>query len=163
FIVIGGAALTALLASCVALGPVVRSRAEKVAREHGMTIDIGHVWPGFGGVRLTNVRFRAGQPDWMAGEPRHGKLRGDLTVGQRSCSWRGGGISIAGSLDEVAEHARALMKTGDRDASRSSGKSDKGPELSVEDVSVVWAGPFERSSVLEIDQVHGERTRSRDG
>jgi len=163
FIVIGSAGLAALLASFFALGPIVRSRAEKVAREHGMTIEIGHVWPGFAGVRLTNVRFRVGQPEWMSAELARVDVGIGLTFGLRSLSVRGGRISIAGSFDEVVERTRALMKTGDRETSRSAGKSERGPELSVEDMGVVWAGPFERSSVLEIDHVRGERTRSRDG
>ena len=159
-LVIGvGAGLAVLLASCFALGPVVRSRADKFAREHGMTVEIGRVWPALGGVRLKNVHFRAGQPEWMSGELGTVDVGVGFTFGLRSLSVRKGHISITGSLDDVADKLRSSTKTRTDDG-REPGRP--GPDLAFEDVGVTWTGFFDASSSLDIERASAERVRSGD-
>jgi len=78
--IIGGAGLAFVLASCLALG-ANRARACRIGGEGArITIEIGRVWPAFGGAKLKNVRFRAGQPEWLSGELE----TVDVRVGSRS-------------------------------------------------------------------------------
>jgi hypothetical protein len=159
FVLAGGAGLAVVLASCFALGPVVRARAETVAREHGMTVEIGRVWPALGGVRLKNVRFRTVSPEWLSGELETVDVGVGFTFGLRSVSVRKGHISITGSLDEVADKVRSETKTRRADGGES---ARSGPELSLEDVALTWTGLFDTSSSLEIEKINGERVRSGD-
>src|SRR5882672_4708674 len=95
-VIFGGAGLAIVVAACFVLGPVVRARAERMARERGMTIEIGRVWPRFGGVRLKQVRFHVGQPEWMSGELAVVDVGLGLAFGARSIDVRGGRITISG-------------------------------------------------------------------
>src|SRR5258706_10023794 len=106
----GGAGLALLLAACLALGPLVRSRAVKVAAQHGMTIEIGRVWPDFGGVRLKNVSFHAGDPEWLSGELARVDVRFGFGLGVRALRVHGGRVSLSGSFEDVSRHLRDLTK-----------------------------------------------------
>jgi len=157
-VLIGGAGLAIVLAACLALGPIVRARAAAAARQRGMTVEIGSVWPAFGGVKLKDVRVRAGQPEWMSGELPSVRIGLGLTFGVRSIAVRGGKIALSGSVDEVMERARALTKSREEDKAPAAG--GPGPELSIEDIGLSWAGPFDRLSAFEIDHASAERARS---
>jgi hypothetical protein len=160
-VVFGGAGLAIVLAACLALGPIVRARAAAVARQRGMTIEIGSVWPAFGGVKMKDVRFRVGQPEWLSGELRSVEVGLGFTFGVRSIAVRGGQIAVSGSVDDVAERARAFTKSRGEDKGESTGAA--GPDISIDDVGLSWAGPFDRLSALEIDHARAERTKSDDG
>ena len=95
-VVYAGAGVAFVLASLIALGPIARSRAAKTAERYGMTVEIGRVWPAFGGVKLKNVRFRIGEPEWISGDLETVDVGVGLTFGLRSLSVRGGRVSIAG-------------------------------------------------------------------
>jgi hypothetical protein len=157
-VLIAGTGLALLLASCLGLGPIVRSRAEVAAQQRGMTIEIGSVWPAFGGVRLKNVRFRVGRPEWLSGELNTVDIGVGFTLGLRSIGVRGGRIAISGAVEQVMEQARAFT------TSRSDGTSPRsrgaGPEISIDDVGLSWAGPFDRLSGLEIEHARAGRTRT---
>jgi hypothetical protein len=159
-LLVGSAGFAIVLAACLALGPIVRARAAAAARQRGMTVEIGSVWPAFGGVRLNDVRFRMGQPEWMSGELRNVEVGLGLTFGLRSIAVRGGRIAVSGTVDQVAEKARALVKSREEDKGRAS--PGRSPEISIDDVGLSWAGPFDRMSAFEIEHAHAERTHTGD-
>jgi len=160
-VIYGGAGFALLLASCFALGPIVRSRVEKLARQRGMTVDIERVWPALGGVRLKNVRFHAGEPEWMSGELTTVDVGVGFTFGLRSLSIHGGHVSITGSLDEVSERARTLTQA--RQPNDGPATEGNGPEFRIDDFSASWTGLFDRSSALEIDGALAERLNVGEG
>src|SRR4051812_26873459 len=109
-VVLGGTAVALLLAACLALGPVVRARIDKIAAQRGMVVEAGHVWPRLSGARLADVRFRTTDSAWLSGEIAAVDVRVGLGLGVRGLRVRDGRISLSGSIDEVTTHLRELTK-----------------------------------------------------
>jgi hypothetical protein len=153
---IAGGGLLALLIASFGFGPVVRWRAEKAAGQRGMTVEIGTVWPAFGGISLRNVRFRAREGEWLTGELGRVDVGVGLGLGLRSLRVGGGRIAVQGSVDEVSENAQKLSKSSG--SARPAAQGDAaGPELLVEGLKLGWKGALGSSSTLEIDGVRIER------
>ena len=152
---ITGSALALFVVLCSAFGPVVRWRAGKTAERRGLTIDIGTVWPAFGGVSLRNVRFRARDGEWLSGDLARVEVRVGLGLGLRSLRVSGGRIAVSGSVDEVTDHARAMNKGAP--AEKSGEAEASGPELFVEGLRFAWNGPLGASSAVEVDGIRVER------
>jgi len=163
----GGAGFALLLAACLALGPLVRSRATKVAGQHGMTIEIERVWPAFGGVRLKNVRFasspaaHAGDPEWLAGELGSVDVRFGFGLGVRALRVHGGRVSLSGSIEDISRHLRDLTKSS-TEGSEEKGGERPGPDLLVEGVRLTWTGASP-GDALEVEGARVERTRDDHG
>jgi Transglycosylase len=154
----GGAGLALLLAACLALGPLVRSRAAKVAAQRGMIIEIERVWPDFGGVRLKNVRFKAGDPEWLSGELGSVDVRLGFGLGVRALRVHGGHVSLSGSLEDVSRHLRDMTKSSAEGAEEKGGERS-GPDFLAEGVRLTWTG----ASAGETVEVEGGRVeRARD-
>ena len=154
FLAFAGAGFFAVLLVGFGFGPLVRWRAQKAARQRGMTVDIGTVWPAFGGVNLRNVRFRAAEGEWLSGELARVDVRVGIGLGLRALRVADGRITVRGSIDEVSEHARALNKGSGTERPAQGGGT--GPEVLVEGLRLGWSGAL-GSSALEIDGVRIER------
>jgi hypothetical protein len=158
----GGAGVALLLAACLALGPLVRSRASKMAALHGMSVEIEHVWPAFGGVQLKNVRFHSlgaapAEPAWLSGELGSVDLRVGLGLGVRAIRVHGGRVALSGSIDEVTHHLRELTKgSGENGDDKTADRS--GPDLLAEGLRLTWNGASPTES-LEIEGARVERAR----
>jgi len=161
FLAMAGAGLFVLLGACFGFAPLVRWRAEKTAQKRGIYVDIGTVWPAFGGVSLRDVRFRGADGEWLAGELARVEVRVGLGLGLRSLRVAGGRIGLTGSVDEVSEHARAMNKGGGSD--RPTEGETTGPALQVEDLRLAWTGAMGTSSTLEIDGMRIERGSAEGG
>jgi hypothetical protein len=158
----GGAGLALVLAACLALGPLVRSRASKMAARYGMSVDIEHVWPAFGGVRMKNVRFHSldgspGAQGWMSGELGSVDVRLGFGLGARAIRVQGGRVALSGSIDEVSRHLRDLTK-GSGEGSDDKGPDRPGPDLLAEGLRLSWNGASSSES-LEIEGARVERSR----
>jgi hypothetical protein len=161
FLAIAGAALCVLLGGSICFGPLVRWRAEKVARRRGLTVDIGTVWPALGGASLRNVRFRAVDSDWLDGEFGQVEVRVGIGLGLRALRVASGRIAIKGSVDEVSEHARAMNKSS---GGAKAGEGDaSGPEIIVEGLRLGWTGALGAASGIEIEGVRIERGAAENG
>lgn len=155
FLAIAGAGLFVLLGACFAFAPLVRWRAQKVAEKRGLHVDIGTVWPAFGGVNLRNVRFRAADSEWLTGELAKVDVRVGLGLGLRALHVAGGRIGMTGSVDEVSEHARAMNKSSGE--GRPAEGDASAPELLVEGLRLAWTGAMGASSALEVEGIRVER------
>jgi hypothetical protein len=155
FLAIAGAGLFAVLVAGFGFGPLVRWRAEKAARQRGMTVEIGTVWPAFGGVNLRNVRFRSAEGEWLTGEIARVDVRVGLGLGLRSLRVADGGIALRGSIDEVSEHARAPNKSSSE--RRTDEEGGAGPDLHIEGLRLGWTGALGSSSTLAVEGVRIER------
>jgi hypothetical protein len=160
----GGAGLALLLAACFALGPLVRSRVEKLAARHGISVEIEHVWPDFGGVRLRKVHFRAGDPAWLSGELDRVDVRVGLGLGLRVLRVHGGHVALSGSLEDVAQHLRDLSKSSASTGGAAQEPSDdrSSTELLVEGVRLTWTGASPTDS-LDVEGLRAERARDDKG
>ncbi|HEX9297770.1 MAG TPA: biosynthetic peptidoglycan transglycosylase [Polyangiaceae bacterium] len=154
---IGAAGLAVLLIGSFALGPIVRARVEKMARQRGISIEIGRVWPDFGGVRLKRVRFRSEPSGWLSGELARVDVRVGLGLGLRALRVRGGHVSVSGSTDEVVERLRT-MRQGPASEAKPADDDASGPELLVEGLGITWTGAIDPSSTLEVENGRYERT-----
>jgi len=152
---IAGAGLVVLFVVCFGFGPLVRWRAEKTAQRRGLHVDIGTVWPAFGGVNLRKVRFRAADGDWLTGELARVDVRVGFGLGLRALRVAEGKITITGSVDEVNEHARAMNKSSG--AERPAEADASGPEVQVENLRLAWTGALGAASSIEVDGVRVER------
>ncbi|HMJ57486.1 MAG TPA: biosynthetic peptidoglycan transglycosylase [Polyangiaceae bacterium] len=152
---IAGAGLFILLGTCFGFGPLVRWRAEKAARQRGLSVEIGRVWPAFGGVSLRNVRFRGADSEWLSGELERVDVRVGLGLGLRSLRIAGGRITVTGSVDEVSEHARAMSKSSGGE--RPTEGDATAPEVLVEGLRFGWTGVLGSASAVEIEGVRIER------
>ncbi|HMJ51991.1 MAG TPA: biosynthetic peptidoglycan transglycosylase [Polyangiaceae bacterium] len=161
FLAIAGAGIVVLLGACFGFGPLVRWRAEKTAEKRGIHVEIGTVWPAFGGVSLRDVRFRATESEWLSGEITRVDVGVGLGLGLRSLRVVGGRIGITGSVDEVSEHARAMNKSSGGE--RPSEGSASGPEVLVEGLRLGWTGAMGSSSALAIEGVRIERAAADGG
>jgi hypothetical protein len=155
-----GVGLALALVVSLAFGPIVRGRAERAFARRGLTVDIGRVWPGFGGVRLRRVKIRAGQPEWLRAELVALDVDVGFSLAPRRITVRGGEVSLSGSIDAVADHLRDLTRSSEPDAGSS--KPSHGPEIRVEGLVVNWAGVVEPSDTLAIEGARFERS-ARDG
>jgi hypothetical protein len=133
----------------------VRWRAGKTASLRGLAVDIGRVWPAFGGVSLRNVRFRAADGEWLSGDLARVDVRVGLGLGLRALRVSGGRVVVSGSIDEVTDHARAMNKGAS--AEKSGDAEASGPEVLVEGLRFVWNGPLGASSAVEIEGIRVER------
>jgi hypothetical protein len=161
FLAIAGSGLFVLLVVCFGFGPLVRWRAEKTAQRRGLHVEIGTVWPAFGGVNLRNVRFRAADGEWLTGELARVDVRVGLGLGLRALRVADGKIAVKGSADEVSEHARAMNKSSG--AERPAEGDASGPEVLVENLRFAWAGPLGATSSIEVDGVRVERSAAEGG
>lgn len=161
FLAVAGAGLVVLLGACFGFGPLVRWRAEKAAQKRGLHVEIGTVWPAFGGVSLRNVRFRAADGAWLSGELARMDVRVGLGLGLRSLRVDGGRIGLTGSVDEVSEHARAMNKGSG--AERPAEGEASGPDVLVENLRLGWTGVLGGASAIEVDGVRIERGSAEPG
>ena len=152
---IAGSAFGLFVVICCAFGPLVRWRAGKTAERRGLAVDIGRVWPAFGGVSLRNVRFRAADGEWLSGDLARVDVRVGLGLGLRSLRVAGGRIAVSGSVDEVTEHARTMNKGAS--AEKSGEAEASGPEVHVEGLRFAWNEPLGASSSVEVDGIRVER------
>jgi hypothetical protein len=156
----GGAGVALLLAACLALGPLVRARASRMAAQHGMSVEIEHVWPALGGVELKNVRFRSqepGDPGWLSGELGRVDVRLGLGLGARAIRVHGGRVALSGSIEEVTRHLRDLTK-GSPEAGNDKKDDPSGPDLLAEGLRLTWTGASPNES-LEIEGARVERAQ----
>ena len=155
-VVLASAGLTLVLAACLALGPLVRSKANRVAERYGVAVEIESVWPAWGGVRLSHVRLRAGASPWMSGDLERVDVRPSLGLGLRALRVRGGQVLLSGTTEQVLARLRDMThtkdETGEAEVERSS------PDLSLEGVRVDWKGAFGEGSRVELEGARVERT-----
>src|SRR5262249_44430191 len=146
---------------CFGFGPIVRWRAEKTAQKRGLSVEIGTVWPAFGGVNLRKVRFRAADGDWLTGELAKVDVRVGLGLGLRAPRVAEGKITLAGSVEEVSERARAMNKSSGTEKSAEGDTS--GPELRLEGLRLAWTGALGGASSIEVEGVRAERAAADGG
>jgi hypothetical protein len=157
FLAIAGAGVFLFLAVCFSFAPIVRWRANKTAAGRGLSVEIGTVWPAFGGVNLRNVHFRAADGDWLNGDLASVEVRLGLGLGLRSLRVDGGQIAIAGTIDDVREHAKKLTKSSRGEPAREQSDAS-GPEIFVAGIKFAWNGVLGESSSLAVDGIRAERT-----
>jgi hypothetical protein len=154
---IAGVALLLFLGTAFGFAPTVRWRAGKTAARRGLAVDIGTVWPAFGGVSQRNVHFRALEGAWLQGDFAQVDVRVGLGLGLKSLRVAGGRITVTGSAEEVKEHARALTKG--QSAERPSTDADSsGPELFASSLNFGWSGVLGAASAVEIRGIRVERS-----
>lgn len=135
-----GVALVIVIASALALGPLVRSVAQSRAEARGLEIQIGGVRPGWFRIWLKDTEVRL--HGVSAVSARLDALGVGITpfFGLRRVDVRGGQVELEGTLDEVQaqlERWRASRPKGDDSGT----SSERGRlPLSVEGVSLAWKG-----------------------
>ncbi|HEY3594453.1 MAG TPA: biosynthetic peptidoglycan transglycosylase [Polyangiaceae bacterium] len=161
-----GAGLGLVLAACLALGPIVRSRAEAAGHRRGLRVEVGSVRPNLMGVTLKNVRFVPDESEgtpWLSGQLDRVEVHVGLGLGLRSVRVQGGHVTLTGSPDEIGDHLRDMRKNAGRAPAAESGGPSEGPEIVFEGLRVSWAGAADAGGLLEAEGIRFEQKRPEQG
>lgn len=131
----GAIALALSAIAALSFAPIVRAVAVAHARRMGIELDIRSVRPGFGVVRLRDVRATLVNVPAVRAQLDCIEINPTMFFGVEAVAVHGGRVALSGSLDDLERQISALRKGR---LSTETTARDQGAAIEVDGVDLVW-------------------------